>query len=76
MRNHIEVKHRYFNDIYAEVDYNKEGEMQTLLIARLSHEGKPIGTFQAFALDFNTNKYLLDLAIEVDEDGHEGSDLW
>jgi hypothetical protein len=72
------TKYKYFDDIYAEIELGTSARgyetVNSLSIYRLDHKGKKSEPFH-IAIDFYTNKYLLDLAINVDETGIEGDDL-
>jgi hypothetical protein len=69
-----EIRSKFFDDVYAEVELGYDDEdIRSLSIWRLDNHGDIEGNPLVVIVDWNTNKYLLDMAIEVAETGNDGS---
>lgn len=67
------IKHRYYEDLYIEVELiDNDEDIRSMSLYHLDKYGK-VQLDKGFhiVIDWNTPKHLLDLAIEVSEDGYE-----
>lgn len=70
--------YKYYEDVYVEIElgYNEEDILSMSIVGLDSNGEISDRNYLHVAIDWNTNKYLLDMAIDVSETGHEGSDWW
>lgn len=68
------IKHKYYNDLYIEVEINDndDEDIRSMSLYNLDKYGRfQIDKGFHIVIDWDTPKYLIDLAIEVSEDGYE-----
>lgn len=68
------IKHKYYNDLYIEVEINDndDEDIRSMSLYNLDKNGKfKYDKGFHIIIDWNTPQHLLDLAIEISEDGYE-----